>query len=216
MYIFLDESGDLGFDLSKQGSSKYFTICLLSCENLSTMRAIKNAVRKTLKNKVNRKRKIPTDEIKSTSVTDTVKEYFIKNCPETGWAIYAITINKKNVKSDLQTKEGKKKLYNWMTKEVLSFIDIPKNIERISISVDKCKEKKDRNEFDHYIQAHLINRVCLETFIEIDHKDSKEDYCLQAVDLFCSGIRHEAEKSNSEWYQLFKKYIQEENIYFDE
>lgn len=49
LHIFLDESGDLGFDLSKSGTSRYFVITLLVCEDLQTQNGIISAVKRTLK-----------------------------------------------------------------------------------------------------------------------------------------------------------------------
>ena len=57
MYLYLDESGDLGFDFSKKGTSKYFVITILVCKDKITKRALSNAVKRTLKNKINHKKK---------------------------------------------------------------------------------------------------------------------------------------------------------------
>jgi hypothetical protein len=37
MYIFLDESGDLGFDFTKRKTSKFFVMTLLVSENLHSV-----------------------------------------------------------------------------------------------------------------------------------------------------------------------------------
>lgn len=80
MFIFLDESGDLGFDFNKAGTSQTFTIALLVCER-QTVRQIKNAVKRTLKNKVNTKRKKKVHELKGTSTSLAVKTYFLDKMP---------------------------------------------------------------------------------------------------------------------------------------
>ena len=50
--IYLDESGDLGFDFNNKGTPRYFIITLLVCRNKKTVEHVKNAVKKTLKNKL--------------------------------------------------------------------------------------------------------------------------------------------------------------------
>jgi len=55
--IYLDESGDLGFDFSKRKTSRKFVITLLVNYDRSTATQFKKAVRRTLKNKVNHKKK---------------------------------------------------------------------------------------------------------------------------------------------------------------
>ncbi len=217
MYIFLDESGDLGFDLSKTGTSKFFTMCMLVCDDVHIMRKVQKAVEKTLKNKINRKRNKPIHEIKSTSITHEIKEYFLKNMPENGWSIYAVTITKENVKPDLRTRHGKKKLYNWITKELLSHIKKHKaNSEQISIIVDKCKNKTERGDFDNYIHAHLLNFFSLMTKTMIDHKESSSSYGLQAVDIFCGGIHRSFEHQDNKWKDCFKDKIKSNRPYFKE
>lgn len=51
MIIFLDESGDLGFDFSRKKTTKKFIITLLVCNSDSVRKEFTKAVRRTLKNK---------------------------------------------------------------------------------------------------------------------------------------------------------------------
>lgn len=56
MFIFLDESGDLGFDFGKPKTSRHFVIALLVCDDKLTQTGIRTAVSRTLKNKLNQKK----------------------------------------------------------------------------------------------------------------------------------------------------------------
>ena len=56
MFIYLDESGDLGFDWTKAKTSRYFVITLLVCDGKHTQDKFRKAVRRTLKNKINHKK----------------------------------------------------------------------------------------------------------------------------------------------------------------
>ena len=49
LYIYLDESGDLGFDFSKSGTTRKFVVTLLCCESLTARRDMEKAIRRTLK-----------------------------------------------------------------------------------------------------------------------------------------------------------------------
>jgi hypothetical protein len=51
MYIYLDESGDLGFDFSKTKTTKKFVITLLVCDTPMAPAIFKKAVHRTLRNK---------------------------------------------------------------------------------------------------------------------------------------------------------------------
>jgi hydroxymethylpyrimidine/phosphomethylpyrimidine kinase len=57
MFIFVDESGDLGFDFTKKGTSSHFAITLLVCKNQDVVKSFNQAVKRTLKNKLKAKRK---------------------------------------------------------------------------------------------------------------------------------------------------------------
>ena len=52
MHIFLDESGDLGFDFTSRKPSKFFTITLLVCKDKHSLDTIEIAVYRTIKNKL--------------------------------------------------------------------------------------------------------------------------------------------------------------------
>jgi len=54
LIVFLDESDDLGFDFSKRKTSRKFVITLLVCDHAEAAGGFQKAVRRTLKNKLNR------------------------------------------------------------------------------------------------------------------------------------------------------------------
>ena len=90
MFIYLDESGALGFDWSKLGTSHYFTITLLVCDSKDTMRAFQTAVRRILRHKFNHKKKGKRriQELKGNGTTLAIKKHFYRHSPESGWGLY--------------------------------------------------------------------------------------------------------------------------------
>ncbi|MCL6472715.1 MAG: DUF3800 domain-containing protein [Firmicutes bacterium] len=52
-YLYLDESGDLGFDFINKNPSRFFTVTILATEGIKNNRFIKKAVKATLKRKLN-------------------------------------------------------------------------------------------------------------------------------------------------------------------
>ncbi len=208
MYIFLDESGDLGFDFSKSGSSKNFTIGLLVCDNAKVQQAIKSAVKKTLARKLNtRNKKLQINELKGSASTLAVKEYFLNLIPDSGWHIYAITVNKAKIHDHLKTKNGKNKLYNFLTKELFKELSIPKDIMQVSLVVDNSKNGADRKDFNSYIKTHFKNTFNFDTKIYITHENSQNNPGLQAIDIFCWGIQRKEEDGNDSWYKLFENNV---------
>ncbi|MGQ3685948.1 MAG: DUF3800 domain-containing protein [Candidatus Loosdrechtia sp.] len=78
MFIFLDESGDLGFDFKKRKTTKKFVITLLVCVSDETRHEFTKSIRRTLKNKLNRKKNNSrhVTELKGTGTTIDIKKYF--------------------------------------------------------------------------------------------------------------------------------------------
>jgi len=70
-YLYLDESGDLGFDFANKKSSNFFTITILLVKGIENNRALVNAVKKTIKRKLNPKgnRRRIVEELKGQKTT---------------------------------------------------------------------------------------------------------------------------------------------------
>jgi len=214
MVIFLDESGDLGFDLSKRGASRKFVITLLVCDNDATAKAIQVAVKRTLKNKLNHKKSKSRfiHELKGTGTTIAVKQYFYRHLPENGWKIYTAALNKSRVKSHLTDKVGKKKLYNFLSHFILKQVPLLSGHD-VRLVVDKCKNSAEMKDFNGYLESQLEALMPLESRLHINHERSQENTGLQAVDLFCWGVYRKYEHGDNEWYQVYERSIGFETKY---
>ena len=212
MIIYLDESGDLGFDFSKRKTSRKFVITVLVCDNADAIRKFRKAVRRTLKNKLNTRRNL-TNELKGTNTTQTIKEYFFRNLTSDGWRIYAVTLNKQRVYEYLRTKQGKKKLYNFLARFVLEKIDLTKAGNAVNLVVDRSKTSEEIGDFNSYVENQLQGLLPLDVPLFITHELSCSNPGLQAVDLFCWGMFRKHEKNDTRWYKVFQKEIFYEGEY---
>ena len=82
-YLYVDESGDLGFDFFAKSPSKYFTVCLLLVRGSEHNRAILSAVKKTVRRKLPPK---DTSELKGARTSFEVKQYFYRIVQEIPFA----------------------------------------------------------------------------------------------------------------------------------
>lgn len=212
MIIYLDESGDLGFDFSKRKTSRKFVITVLVCDNADAIRKFRKAVRRTLKNKLNTRRNL-TNELKGTNTTQTIKEYFFRNLTSDGWRIYAVILNKQRVYDYLRTKQGKKKLYNFLARFVLEKIDLTKAGNAVNLVVDRSKTSEEIRDFNSYVENQLQGLLPLDVPLFITHELSCNNPGLQAVDLFCWGMFRKHEKNDTRWYKVFQKAIYYEGEY---
>lgn len=219
MLLFLDESGDLGFDWSKSGTSAKFIITILICRDMQIYRQFQKAVTRTLRHKLNpkSKRKRIVQELKGSATNFAVKKYFYSHLPMDGWELHSIILNKKRVYDYLQTKPGKKKLYNFLARNLLEHICVKLDSPTISLTVDRCKNTEEIKDFNGYIANQLEALLPLETRLYIHHEDSQTNAGLQATDMFCWGIarKHGGNLATQdwEWYRLFHSRIAQEIRY---
>lgn len=215
MIIYLDESGDLGFDFDKKHPSKKFVIALLVCESGAVTRGFQKAVRRTLKNKLNHGKKGSriVQELKGTDTTLAIKRYFYRQSPKNGWQIYTVAVNKDRVNKNLQTKAGKKKLYNYLSHFLLAKVNLGCASKAVTLVVDRSKNKDEIADFNQYLANQLDALLPLDVPLNIYHEHSHENAGLQAVDLFCWGVFRKYEHGDYGWYREYGERIRFETEY---
>ncbi|HIG94288.1 MAG: hypothetical protein QT05_C0049G0016 [archaeon GW2011_AR13] len=197
-YIFLDESGELGF---KSTSSKYFVIALLSCdeEEVYSLRRIMKKVRqKIIKKKM---KKYP--ELKGNNSTDKIRAEILKRFVETNSEVFVIILEKSKVYEYLKNK--KDKLYNYISNLILNECSLDNN--HVCLIVDKSKTNRSlREDFDNYIRSSLVqnNSNCK---IDIRHEDSQKEGCLQVLDFISWAIFRNYEFKDSNFMNTIKDKI---------
>ncbi len=201
-YLYLDESGDLGFDFVNKKPSKFFTVTILALSSYESNRKLIKAVKMTLRRKTSKKE--GKNELKGINTTLDVKKYFYKQVKNIRFSLYSITLNKKRIFEELT--RSKERVYNFIARQVLDKIPFEKaNHIRIELIIDKSKSKPEIEEFNSYIKRNLKGRIEPKTPLDIYHWKSHENYGLQACDLFCWGIFQKYERKRMEWHDVFSK-----------
>lgn len=213
LYLYLDESGDLGFDFVNKKPSRFFTICIVVIKGRKSRDRIVKMIRRTLRKKLNPKgkRKRVVQELKATSTTLKVKEYFYNKVKNDDFSIYALTLNKKRVYEHLV--KDKSRAYNWFAKLLVDNIDFSPANTRIEFVIDKSKSKPETAEFNRYIKTFIEARIDPQLPLSIKHEDSKNDLCLNMADLFAWGIFRKYERRDYKWYNIFKSKIKFDDMY---
>lgn len=200
-YLYLGESGDLGFDFVNKKPSKFFTVTILALKTKNNNRRLIKAVKTTLR----RKFKIRPEELKGSKCPIKIKQYFYKQTKNIKFSVYSITLNKIRVYKRLA--KDKERVYNYVARLVLDQILFNNANLRVEIIVDKSKTKKNIQEFNQYIIRQIKSKFDPKVPLDIYHYDSKEALGLQAVDMFCWGIFRKYERKDYEWYNIFKEKI---------
>ncbi len=188
LYLYLDESGDLGFDFFAKKPSKYFTVTVMLVQGMENRKKIAKAVKRTLQNKF----MAQSVELKGSKQSMEIKRYFYKHVAAVPFELYALTLNKKRVYDYLSQK--KDRVYNFIARKVLDVIPFTSASVRVSLVIDRSKSKKEIREFDDYLIQQLSGKIEPKIPLDIDHHLSHEDLPLQAVDLFSWGIFSKYEK----------------------
>lgn len=197
-YIFLDESGELGFG---EKSTKYFIISLLSCDEselYSLRRIIKKVRQKIVKKKI---KKYP--ELKGNNSTDKVRLDVLSRFMQTKSEIFVIILEKSKVYEYL--KDKKSKLYNYISNLILnecSFDD-----KYVCLVVDRSKSNRSlRDDFDNYIRRTLSNKNTINK-LTIKHENSQNEACLQVLDFISRAIFRNYEHKDPSFLEIIKDKI---------
>lgn len=202
-YLYLDESGDLGFDFVNKKPSNFFTIAILAVQGTEANRKLIKAVELTLRRKLNRRKNRTNfiEELKGTATTIQVKKYLyaqIKNIP---FRVFSLTLNKRKVFERL-TRE-KARVYNYIARLILEKIKFENAKVQIDLIVDRSKGPAQIREFNQYIYTQLKARIDPKVPMNIKHENSKIYKVLQIADLFSWGIFRTYEHQDTEWADVF-------------
>lgn len=203
-FLYLDESGDLGFDFENKNPSQYFTITILALRTPINNRSLINAVKKTVRRKINpkSKRKRIVAELKGSRTPFEVKEYFFRQVSGIRFAIYSLTLNKRRLYPELQ--EKKEVTYNYLARLLLDEIPFESAQTRVSLIMDRRKTSKEVMRFNRYIEEQLKGRLPPNIPLNISHRSSQESHGLQAVDMFCHGVYRKYERQKMDWWNVFQ------------
>jgi hypothetical protein len=209
-YIFLDESGDLGFDFDKKKTSRFFIVTCLFADNKRPIEKIVRKIHSELKKKYKKRFGI-LHAVKEKPIT---RQRLLKRLSEKDCSIMIIYLNKKRVYTRLQ--EEKAILYNYVTNILLDrvyskrLIPIDKKIEIIAA---KRETNKFLNEnFKNYLKNQIKNRHKVDITIQI--KSPHQEKELQAVDFVSWAVFRKHEYGDDSYYNIIKNKIIEENPLF--
>ncbi|MCX9011522.1 MAG: DUF3800 domain-containing protein [Candidatus Methanoperedens sp.] len=197
MYIYLDESGDLGFS-SK--ASKYFVIAaLLTKDSLRVEKCITKVRKERLPNKY---KIIP--ELKYRNSDNIIRRRILQCIAKTDTNIACAVLRKRQVHENLRNKPNI--LYNYLCGSLIGNIFRKYHINsKVNITVDRSLTGINREAFDEYIGYRaLMNKteVFDLDYLEINHVDSVQNKCIQAVDFVVGAIARNYEHEDSSLYEI--------------
>lgn len=210
-YIFLDESGDLGFNFNKKGTTNFFIVTFLFIDGSKS--SVEKIVKKThaelSKNIKRRVGILHAVNEKPITRQRLLRRLSGKNC--TAMAIY---LNKRKVFTKLQ--DEKQVLYNYVTNILLDRI-YTRRVINTDKDIELIASRRETNKFlNENFKDYLHNKVRYKhgKVIRVGIKTPSEEKSLQAVDFVSWAIFRKYEKRDDSYYNIIKDKIIEESPLF--
>jgi hypothetical protein len=210
-YVFMDESGDLGFDFRKSGTSKFFVVTLLFAR---TKRPIEKVVKKIFRSLPSKVQKTHSGCLHATKERPSTRIKLLQLLNKQEISIITIFLNKRKVYTRLQ--DEKHILYNYVTNILLDRL-YTKRLVPINQPIQLIASQRETNKFlNHNFKRYLENQVKRSHNLNISVRISPahSDKSLQAVDFICWAIFRKVEKGDRSYAQVIKSKIIEENPLF--
>lgn len=206
-YIFLDESGDLGF---KKSSSKWFLFTIAMVSDPRSLERIVKRVWKPLKKKHKK-----LGELHAYHCEDVTRTRMLRKLHELkDLKVLSVILNKQKVYIDLQNQ--KNYLYNYAANILLDRLHtkgVLKTDEPIHLFVDpKDTKKRLRENFIKYLTDSMSKRRNATFAIELH--SSHDNKSLQAVDFISWALFRKYESGDFKFYEMIKDKIIEERPLF--
>lgn len=210
MYLFMDESGCLGFDFTKKKTSKYFVITCLFVHSKRPFEKIVKKVHGSLSRRIKRK----VGVLHCTNEKPVTRQRLYKLVLEKECSIMTIYLNKQKVYTRLQ--DEKHVLYNYVTNILLDRILSRRVLsDRNQIVLVASKRETNRflnDNFQDYLQREVNQGKGVKLQVQI--KTPAEEKALQVVDFLSWAIFRKYEYGDESYYNLIKSKIAEENVLF--
>lgn len=210
-YIFLDESGDLGFDFSKKKTSKYFVVTFLFVQN---KRPVEKIVRKIFNSLSKKQIKAHDGILHAHKETPRIRQKVLNELAQKEVTLLTVYLNKKKVYTKLQ--DEKQVLYNYVTNILLDRIMSRKLVpldQTVHLIASRYETNKLLNEnFKDYLSGKVRQNHKVKLRIQI--KTPHEEKCLQVVDMVSWAIFRKWEHQDASYYNLIKSKIIEESSLF--
>lgn len=207
MYVYLDESGDLGFS---EGSTSFFTIAFVVLDDPTDF---KRCVKRTkIKYHIP-----PAEELKGATTRSGIKADLLRRFSKIDMAIHSITVRKASVNERLR--QDGNIFYNCMVGLSLGgwLLKRPRGT-MVKVVVDRrITSITSGFDFDEYLKYKTwYEGGRSDLGLSIDHVDSHQALSIQGVDVICNTIYRKFSEGDEELYRLIeRKVVGEKRLFFE-
>ena len=203
MYLYLDESGDLGFDFSKNQTSKYFIITIIAVTNTNIVEKI---VKKVFKSFTDRQKKKRNGSLHCHYEDEKTRKKLLSLVESSEIQIFCVYLDKE--KTAIGKEMEKHILYNYLTNIIIDrFLNSQTidNQEPVFLTASKWESNKH---FNQTFLEEVAKNVTSDEF-SMQIKPAQEDKGLQIADFVSWAIFRNLEYKDSSYMDIFKSKIKE-------
>ncbi len=208
-YIYMDESGDLGFDMTKNRTSKFFVITFLITKDEKIPNVIIKKFFQWLKGK---KIKIKSWIFHSFRESPESISKLLTSTIQKDVKIMSLILDKKKVYTNFQ--DQKHMLYNRVVNVLIDSLityNLFSDNEKV-IFIASCRET-NRTLNENFLE-YLKNRHKDQPNIEFVIKPPQEKW-LQIADALCFAVYQKYEHKNDKYYNIIEKKMLIEKMLFE-
>jgi len=183
VYLYIDESGDLGFS---KGGSDYFVMACIKVNDEENNKNLGRIPRKIRQRKLCKKdHKCP--ELKFSNSSPLIREQFLSSASKLDIEIYSIIIKKEFTQEKLRN--NLPVLYNYILKVLLEkpLVKLGRD-SSLTIYLDKCMSKNQVENFENYVKTEFFSIFKDIPNIEIIHESSHNNSRIQVADFICGAF----------------------------
>ncbi len=208
-YVFLDESGDLGFNFDKPGVTNNFIVTLLLTKDVRKLeRTVKNVTRW-----VKRRHKKHIGCLHAYHEDPATRKKLLQAMVDLDCQVIVIRLNKHKVYTRLH--DEKQVLYNYVTNILLDRL-----IERHALGAEKTihliAAKRETNKFlnvnfQDYLRRQVKGSHQLDLSVEICAPGERKG--IQAVDMLSWAMFRKIEHGDNQYFSIVRKLIIETSLF---
>lgn len=217
MYVFIDESGDLGFN---SRSTRFFVVAYLVVDQPFEIRTCTNRLLKNLHKTREYARRC--NELKFCNSNVKVRRKVLSKISTCQFDLGTIVVEKAKVSQGLR--ENRTKLYNYVIVHTIMRNTIP-NLsfgDNMNVVIDKSMSASSTEGFNKYARnkaSWMITVNRKETpislgDIEIEHVNSENEPCLQAADFSAGALFQRYERNDHSYLQFLVNKIKYPDYYW--
>lgn len=214
-FVYIDESGDLGWKFDKPyrqgGSSRHLTIgalFVLSEKRELPKRLVRRLYRKHKWNTLKEKKWADMGNSQRESFAQLSADLSLR-APEVNY--FSITVRKEKVLDHIRSDPNK--LYNYMINLLL--LDELLKYENVTLVPDPRTVKVESgNSMHDYLQTNIWFEKNSSTTLATVPCDSAQSLNIQFTDMLCGAVQSHYEDGNSAAWQILQPHIKHQSLFF--